>query len=221
MAVKKTSPQAPEVLSMEISKISDEALLAALLRGATGKRSAMDVARHLLSEVNGDLLRLSEIASTHGIDDYGEDAHARIIAAGELTRRALHRGAVRQKDPIRSSADVLAYTASLALGAEESLVAIYVDRRLVPIGVRTLTRGSSEFTVVDPKQIYKVALQLGANALFLVHNHPSGNPEPSSQDVDVTRRVKSAGRVLGLDLLDHVVITPGRYVSLRERGIIE
>ncbi|MCA9566709.1 MAG: JAB domain-containing protein [Myxococcales bacterium] len=100
----------------------------------------------------------------------------------------------------------------------EELHGLYLDRRRTVVARRTLTRGSHAFTIVDPRQIYRVALQLGASAVILAHNHPSDDPEPSPQDIDVTARVARAGRVLGVPLLDHLVITRGRWTSLAALG---
>jgi DNA repair protein RadC len=104
--------------------------------------------------------------------------------------------------------------------ATERLVVVALDRRRQVIGIETLTIGTAGFTIVDPRQVYSWALRqgrTGASAILLGHNHPSGNPSPSQQDIDVTRRVLRAGRVLGVPLLDHIVVgSPGRFCSLAE-----
>jgi DNA repair protein RadC len=215
----KVSREASEVIAMELSKVSDETLLAVVLRGTTGKRPPIDVARDLLRQVDGDLFRLGEVPSLL-IAGFSEEGRIRVSASAEIVRRSLHRSLVRQSVPITKVQQFVDYILSLVIGPEESLVAVYVDRRMRPIGARVLTKGSSGYTVVDPRQVYRVALQLDAHGVLLAHNHPSGDATPSPQDLEVTKRVSAAGRQLGIELVDHVVIVPGAHVSLRERGYL-
>lgn len=107
--------------------------------------------------------------------------------------------------------------------AYECLAAVAVNRRNSVIGAAVLSRGSDAFTVVCPRQIFRWALQQGrsgAHAIILAHNHPSGDPTPSRQDIEVTRRVRDAGAVLGIKLLDHIVVGHDNYTSLAEQGYI-
>lgn len=108
----------------------------------------------------------------------------------------------------------------LAGREEEALVCVALDRRRRVVDVAVLTVGSAGYTIVDPAQVYRWALtrKRPVNAIILAHNHPSGDPTPSTQDVDVTARVASAGRTLGVPLLDHLVVTDTDHVSLAERG---
>ena len=102
--------------------------------------------------------------------------------------------------------------------ANEELHAMYVDHRNQVIAIEQLTVGSARFTVVDPRQIFEPAVRLRAAAVVLAHNHPSGDPTPSAQDREVTRRVVAAGRVLAITLLDHLVIGSAGWISMRESG---
>jgi DNA repair protein RadC len=97
---------------------------------------------------------------------------------------------------------------------------LHVDRRLRPIAVRTLTRGTDQITLVDPRQVYRPAAALGAWGVIVAHNHPSGDPTPSSQDRVVTHRLAQAGQVLGVRLVDHLVVADGHAVSLAEVGAV-
>ena len=98
---------------------------------------------------------------------------------------------------------------------------VNLDRRLRPICRRQLTVGNDAHTVVDARQILKIAVEVGASALVLAHNHPSGDPEPSFEDVQVTIAVAAAAEVIGVSFLDHLVVGGGRWVSLAARGIPE
>ena len=117
--------------------------------------------------------------------------------------------------------DVYEACKHLLLGFEsERLVVVCVNRRHVVIAAETLTIGSDAFTIVDPRQIYRWALKqkAPAAAIFLAHNHPSEDATPSQQDIDVTRRIAAAGRVLGMPLLDHIIVGGGSWSSLSENG---
>lgn len=199
-------------------RLGDAELIAVLFGTGVRGRPAPTLAGDVLAEHGGlgPLARRSpdELASVQGI---GRARAARVLAAVELGRRAL----------VWSSGDAPVTTAraayerlwpGLAGRSEEELHALYLDRRLRPLGRRSLTRGSDAFTVVDARQIYRPAVALGAHGVVLAHNHPSGDPTPSVQDLEVTRRVARAGGVLGVTLVDHLVIGGGRYVSLAERG---
>jgi len=121
-----------------------------------------------------------------------------------------------------SPQEVYEAVAHLLVGQpEERLVCVAMDRHNRILAIKELTRGSDGFTVVDPRQIYRWALQQGRSGAFqiaLAHNHPSGDPTPSEQDHDVTRRVAAAGRVLGITLVDHLVVGHGNWTSLAEQG---
>ena len=110
----------------------------------------------------------------------------------------------------------------LAGHAEERLVVIALDRRRHVLGVETMTVGNDACTVVCPRQIFRWALEQGrsgAHAIILAHNHPSGNPTPSQQDIDITNRVAAAGRIVGIPLLDHIVYVDAlNWKSLSEQG---
>ena len=101
---------------------------------------------------------------------------------------------------------------------DEVLLGLYLDRRHGVLGLRTLTRGSPDHTIVDPRQILREGLRMGASALILAHNHPSGHPEPSVMDLEATSRVQRAAREVGLHLVDHLVFGGDRYTSMAGRG---
>ena len=99
-------------------------------------------------------------------------------------------------------------------------VALLTIRHRV-LGLHTVSVGCLTSSLVHPREVFKPAILAGAAALLLAHNHPSGDPEPSAEDIALTRRLVSAGQLLGIEVLDHVILgESGRYVSLRERGVL-
>jgi DNA repair protein RadC len=202
------------------TSLGDPEILALVLGTGTVGESAVDVARALLDHVDGagGLLRVEpqELARIRGI---GNARALRIHAALELARRAL--ATPRPRRRIRNARDAHDVLAPGLVGrVDEELHALYLDARSRSIRLKQLTRGSQAFTIVDPRQVFRVAVQCGANAVILAHNHPSDDPTPSPQDLDVTDRVARAGRMLGIPLVDHLVVARGDWVSLAEQGRI-
>ncbi|MFT7677506.1 MAG: DNA repair protein RadC [Planctomycetota bacterium] len=103
---------------------------------------------------------------------------------------------------------------------QEEFHAVLLDARHRPISVRQVSVGTLTASLVHPREVYRAAVRLNAAALVVAHNHPSGDPEPSLEDLELTRRLVSSGELLGIPLLDHVIVGEGVWVSLRERGII-
>ncbi len=100
----------------------------------------------------------------------------------------------------------------------EHCLLVGVDTRHRPLGIVTVSIGSVDHTFMSPREIYRDAVALGASAVLVAHNHPSGNPEPSTDDVSVTRRLVAAGELLGIDLLDHLVVGDHGWTSMARRG---
>ncbi|MFH1568982.1 MAG: JAB domain-containing protein [Gemmatimonadota bacterium] len=126
---------------------------------------------------------------------------------------------------VREAADAVRHLSPLLAGQDaECLVALALDRRNGVVGCALLTRGNDAHTIVDPKQVLRWALmqgRSGAAAIIVAHNHPSGDVTPSSADVQVTARLSEACRVVGVELLDHLVIAGRRHSSLRELGLYQ
>ena len=140
----------------------------------------------------------------------------------EMVARLLLVAEETSLDSVVAPEDVYAIVAPLLVGKTcENLVVVALNKRRHLLNAEILTVGSDAFTIVDPRQIFRWALMQGpsgASAIVLAHNHPSGDPTPSAQDKDVTKRISSAGRVLGIQLIDHIVVGGTSFVSLAERG---
>ena len=128
----------------------------------------------------------------------------------------------RAKRPqIHSPADVAALLLDyLSLLDREHLVVAMLDTKNRVIGFNTVTIGNINSAIVSARETFKPALLANATSIILAHNHPSGDPSPSPEDVRVTRELAEAGRLLGIELLDHLVIGDSGYVSLKERGLL-
>lgn len=205
---------AKTLLSLPIEEVPDHLLLATLLSGAT-RGDPVEVSLDLLKNARGDLANLDRADIYQRTKGLGPVARARVLAARELSRRS---GSRKLPEKITSPADAWRYLKTLSHGPQERLSALYLDRRGRILGSRTISVGSSGFTIVDPRDILRPALDMHAEALVLAHQHPTGDPTPSHEDIAVTQRVHEASRVLGLQLLDHIVVTPEGFTSLAEMG---
>lgn len=207
-------------LRMQPTDVPDHMLVAVLLAGST-RRSPVDVAQDLLRRAGGDVTRLARADVFDPVAGVGDSGRARLLASTELSRRIVYRNVADNVTVIGGAADAVPLLRAISVGPYEVLSAIYLDRRRSVIGSRLLTLGNDGMTIVDPKQVMRPGVELGATAVILGHQHPSGDPRPSPQDRDVTERIARAGRVLGIQLLDHIIIgSQGRYTSLAEEGLL-
>lgn len=198
--------------------LADETLLALILGGRDGGR---DRASQLLAQHRTlDALSRAEPDELRNQAGLTRQQATRVLAALHLGRRSLRRHLAELPTVCSPESAFQVFAPSFTGCETEELHAIYLDRRRRLLARRSLSRGSDQFTVVDPRQIYRPALRLGASAVILAHNHPSGDPTPSHQDREVTRRVGEAGRILGISLLDHLVIADERFVSLAAEGAV-
>jgi DNA repair protein RadC len=207
-------------LSRGPSPTGDAELLALVLGTGVAGKSAMGLAVDVLQRFGG--LRGVADAGVHELQQMrglGPARAVRVHAALQAGRRSLH---ASERGQAISSPDSAYRILGPALRGQvdEELHGLFLDRRRRLVAHRVLTRGSDAFTVVDPRQVFRVAVQTGACAIVLGHNHPSDDPTPSTQDREVTHRVATAGRMLGVGLLDHLVIGGDRYVSLAQEGLI-
>ena len=208
--------------------LSDSELVAILLR--TGHRgcSVVDLARDLLYDEGRGLGGLSALALLVEHDlptlrrkGLGDAKAATVLAAVELARR-LARAQLPERKPLGSVAAVARYlNLRYARFDQEAMGAIYTDVRGRIISEREHFVGGLDRTSVEPRAVLREALRLGATAVVIFHNHPSGDPEPSPEDVAFTRRLSRAAAAVGIELVDHLVLAGGRrWVSLRERRLL-
>ncbi len=208
----KMQTQGPEALS-------NGELLAILIRVGNRSESALDLANRLLAQAGGlRFLVETSIEELSKIKGIGLAKASQIKAAVELGRRiALDPGEMRPV--IRSPEDV----ASLLMEKmrfldREHFQVMTLNTKNQVLGIKTAFIGSLNSSIVHPREIFKEAIKRSAAALILVHNHPSGDPSPSPEDLDVTRRLQEAGRLLGIEILDHVIIGDRKFYSLKQQG---
>jgi len=198
------------------SVLADAELIAILLRTGGARRGAVDEAHALLADVGGlaEAARLDarELLRRSGI---GPAKAASLLAALELGRRmaTAELRAVERLDRPDSAGAFLAR--QLAGARNEVFGVVCLDGRHRCLAVRRLTQGTRNHAPVDPSDVFRTALLDHAAGVIAFHNHPSGDLEPSADDIELTRRLATAGRALGVSLLDHVIVGGARWLSLR------
>jgi DNA repair protein RadC len=199
--------------------LSNAELLAILLRTGSRGENVVALATRLLSRFEGvNALGRASFAELCAEKHVGPAKAAQVIAALALGQRIM--SAQPPRAPVRSPEDVFALVgADMALLEQEHLKVILLNTRNQVMSVRQVNRGNVHSAVVRVAEVFRDAIRENAPNIILVHNHPSGDPSPSPDDAALTKQVEEAGRLLGIDVLDHVVIGRSGPASLRELGL--
>ena len=203
--------------------LSDTELLAIILRNgnASTGESAIDHARLLLGQFDGfrgiDEASVTELKKVKGI---GPAKIAQMKASLEMARRLGSRK-WESGQPLRSSEDVFHhFRHDLEKEKKELFYVILLNNKNKKLREVKISEGSLTASLVHPREVYNPVIRESAAAVIFVHNHPSGDPAPSQEDIEITRRLKEVGEVMGVRVLDHVVIGHDRYFSFSDRGML-
>ncbi|RZK50433.1 MAG: DNA repair protein RadC [Pedobacter sp.] len=205
--------------------MSEVELLAILISSGTKEENALDVAQRIWEVASSNLNDLSKL-TIHELAQYkgiGMAKAAKIVAALELSRRKPNAKTPRIRQfQVGSSRDayVIMMKHLLDLRHEEFWMIMLNGAHKV-IGTQQLSVGVSNATLVDPKKVYKLALDYHAAALIFAHNHPSGMMKPSEPDIDLTKKLVLAGKLFDINVLDHIIVGDRDYVSMADEGIME
>jgi DNA repair protein RadC len=202
--------------------LSNVELLAILLATGTRKKSAIDLAREILEKSNRnlDVLAKLTVKDLCKIDGIGPAKAIAIIAAIELAGRRQQNQA-RAIPKIKSSKDAYEILRHYVqdLNHEEFWL-LCLSRSGAVIAEHRIGEGGITGTVADPRKIFKLALDQMATGIIVCHNHPSGNLTPSEQDKDLTNKIRAAGKLLDINLMDHLIITQKQYFSFADEGLL-
>ncbi len=200
--------------------LSDAHLLAIVLRTGSNGKTVIDTAIELLQSFGGlrglDAASIGELKKFKGL---GPAKIAQIKASFELGKRTLSQKA---KDKIFNSAEIVYnyFFPKLNGLKKEVFITLLLDTKLKLIKEVKVSEGTLNQSLIHPREVFKEAVKDSAYALILIHNHPSGDPTPSEQDIEITKKLKKACEVLEIPILDHVIIGSGTYFSMKEKGII-
>ena len=206
--------------SLGAEALSTAELVALVLRTGSLGRDALALARVLLARTGGvDHLESAGVSELVRIEGIGTAKAASLRAAFELGRRCASRR-LPEGQALRGPEDVFRrFAARLRRVPQEHFIVVLLDGRHRVLGEETVSIGTLTASLVHPREVFRPALRASAAALLLVHNHPSGDPDPSAEDREVTRRLAEAGELLGIQVVDHVVVAERGFVSLREEGV--
>jgi len=199
-------------------RLSNSELLAIILGSGSKGESVVDLAKRILKRFRAENLpdlTLQELDSLNGL---GPAKASEIIACFELGKRVLRDKVARL---YLKPEDVWRELKDLRGLKKEHFVVFYLDSRNQEIKREIVSVGSLNANLVHPREVFEPAVKNLAAQIILAHNHPSGNPEPSEDDLKINRRLIEAGKILGIEVLDHIIVTKDRYLSFREKGLIK
>lgn len=203
------------------SSLSNAELIALIIRTGTKEETAVELAQKLLNAYGGigelAKLRPSDIIKIKG---FGPSKAAMVSAAIELARRI---STVSKFDKLQLNNPMSIYeflSPQMSHLPYESFRVLSLDTKKCLIKSSEISKGTIDRTVVHPREVFREAIEVNAHSIIISHNHPSGDPKPSSKDIDITNVLLKAGEILNIELVDHIVIGSGRYFSFREEGMV-
>lgn len=203
-------------------RLSNSELLAVLIRTGNGKSTALDLSHELLRTIPDGIASLSDCSLEEIIEvkGMGETKSAQILAAVELGKRVILEN-TKKKKKITSPLDLVDFfMADMCRLKKEHFKITMLDTKNYIIGVVEVSIGNLNSSIVHPREVFKEAIKRSSSAIILVHNHPSGDPTPSREDINITKRLVECGDLLGIRILDHIIIGDKKHISLKEIDIL-
>jgi len=196
--------------------LKDEELLAVILGTGYEGKNVLRLAKEILKQYPAaDLIRIP-LSKLQGIKGVGPAKACLIAAAVELVRRGIDKNIVSIKKPT----DIIPYVNDIKDKNREYFVAFYLNARNEILRREFVSVGILTASLVHPREVFAPAISRSAASVIFVHNHPSGDPTPSEEDIKLTKRLVSAGEILGIDVLDHIVITKSGFLSMKGKGVM-
>ena len=211
-----------KLLMRGAQSLSDAELVAILLRtGKTGK-SVLEIARELIqSEGNLAMLATKTVDSLQKISGIGKDKAATLAAAFELSRRILSQSKWFSNQKVTSPQEIAdIFIPLLRDDSKERFIVVCLNSSNKIIKHETISIGNLNASVVHPREIFKVAIDCSSASIILIHNHPSGNPDPSNEDISITKKIVESGKILDIPVFDHLIIAGETYTSFVEKRLI-
>ena len=204
--------------------LSNSELLALIIRTGTGEKSAIRLADEVIAYTSDNIgeLGMAEVRELTEIEGIGEAKACSIVAAMELSRRMKSDRLARQKHRLSDSKDVAVMLMDeLADEKMEIFMAINLNSKLQVESKSIVSIGNLDSAPVHPREVFGPAVRRGAAAVIVAHNHPSGDPTPSHQDIEVTMRLSEASKIIGIKLIDHVIVGNGKFTSMKAEGYLD
>lgn len=211
-----------KILTRGVQSLSNAELIAVLIGSGTRDLSAMAVADRLLSMDSSGILYLGECCPEElcSVEGIGTAKAAKLIAAAEFGRRLMTTPREKRLDVSSPDRAAAIYMEQMRYLHQEHFRVLLLNVKNEIIASEEVSVGSLSSSEAHPREVFASPIRRGAANVILIHNHPSGNPEPSRADILLTERLVEAGKLLGIGVLDHIIIGDGIYVSLRREGYI-
>lgn len=202
--------------------LSNEELLAIIIRTGNNEDTAIDLARRLLSKDERGLvalrdITLQELMETKGI---GKCKAAQILAAIEIGKRINYLDALSKVKINEPSTIANLFMDEMRYLQKEHFRVVLLDTKNQIIATEEISVGTLNASIVHPRDVFRAAIKRNANSIILIHNHPSGDPTPSREDINISHRLLEAGNLIGIKVLDHIIIGDNKYVSFKEKNLI-
>ncbi|MEK7589059.1 MAG: DNA repair protein RadC [Patescibacteria group bacterium] len=208
-----------KLIAKGVENLKDSELLAILLRTGTKGKNVIEIASHILSKNSKKrLLQMTyqDLAQINGIDS---GKATTLLAAFELAKRALEVNDTNLP-VINGAKDSVAQLSEMRDLKKEHFVVLYLNAKDQLVHKETISMGTLNANLVHPREVFEPALKHSAAQIIAAHNHPSGDPKPSEDDLDVTKRLTDAGKMMGIEVMDHVIISKNSYFSFKEEKIL-
>jgi DNA repair protein RadC len=199
------------------TKLSNTELLAIILRTGKKGKNVLRLSKSVFDEFGEGIIN-AQISEMKKIDGLGPAKACEIVACFELGKRFFDN---KKSELIISPEDIYNQLENIRNSKKEHFVAFFLDSRNQNIKKEIISIGTLTTSLVHPREVFEPAIQNLAAQIILCHNHPSGNLEPSAADVEVTRRLIAAGKILGIDVLDHVIVSSTGFFSMKESNEVK
>ncbi len=208
-----------KLIAKGVENLKDAELLAILLRTGTTGKNAIEIASQILSKYSKKrLLQMTynDLSKISGIDSAKATT---LLAAFELSKRALEVNDTNL--PVISDAkDAVAQLSDMRDLKKEHFIVLYLNAKNQLVHKETISMGTLNANLVHPREVFEPALKYSAAQIIAAHNHPSGDPKPSEDDLEVTKRLTEAGKMMGIDVMDHVIISKNSHFSFKEEKLL-
>ena len=208
-----------KLIAKGVENLKDSELLAILLRTGTIGKNVIEIASQILSKYSKKrLLQMTyqDLSKISGIDSAKATT---LLAAFELSKRALEVNDTNL--PVISDAkDAVAQLSDMRDLKKEHLMALYLNAKNQLVHKETISMGTLNANLVHPREVFEPALKYSAAQIIAAHNHPSGDPKPSEDDLEVTKRLTEAGKMMGIELMDHVIVSKNSHFSFKEEKLL-
>ena len=208
-----------KLVAKSAENLKDSELLAILLRTGKAGKNVIEIASQILTKHSKKRLLQMTYQDLVKIDGIDSAKATTLLSAFELAKRALEVNDTNLPT-IESTKDAMAQLTDLQNLKKEHFITLYINARHKLIHKELISVGTLTANLVHPREVFEPAMVRAAIEIIVAHNHPSGDPAPSSADLEITKRIVEAGKILGIKVLNHIIITKERYFSFQDKGLI-